>query len=303
MLFRSELAHLITAEHGKVLSDAHGSLQRGIEVVEFACGLPHLLKGDLSKNVGTGVDSWSQRHPVGVCVGITPFNFPAMVPMWMYPFAIAAGNSFILKPSEHVPLTPSLAMDLLHEAGLPAGVMNVLHGDRETVDALLHHPTVKAISFVGSTPVAKYIYASAAAEGKRVQALGGAKNHLVVMPDADLPKTVEAIIGSAFGAAGERCLAGSVLVCVGDVAEPLLDLLIERVRNMNIGDGSRPGTDMGPLITAEHAGRVAGHIQRGIADGAVPLADGRSLRTSLGSYFVGPTILDHANPEIGRAHV
>ncbi|MFM2125984.1 MAG: hypothetical protein RL328_2435 [Acidobacteriota bacterium] len=297
----AELAEILTAENGKTLDDAKAEVRRGIQMVEVACGMPSLMMGDSLNDVTAGIDCKTIRQPLGVCVGITPFNFPAMVPMWMYPFAIAAGNSFILKPSEHVPLTPSLAMDLLHEAGLPAGVMNVLHGDRDSVDALLHHPTVKAISFVGSTPVAKYIYASAAAEGKRVQALGGAKNHLVVMPDADLPKTVEAIIGSAFGAAGERCLAGSVLVCVGVVAEPLLDLLTERVRNMNVGDGIRPGTDMGPLITAEHAGRVAGHIQRGIADGAVPLADGRSLRTALGSYFVGPTILDHAHPDMSVA--
>ncbi len=297
----TELAEILTAENGKTLDDAKAEVRRGIQMVEVSCGMPSLMMGDSLNDVAAGIDCKTIRQPIGVCVGVTPFNFPAMVPMWMYPFAIAAGNAFILKPSEHVPLTPSFAMDLLHEAGLPAGVMNVLHGDRDTVDALLHHPTVKAISFVGSTPVAKYIYASAAAEGKRVQALGGAKNHLVVCPDANLPKTVDGIIASAFGAAGERCLAGSVLVCVGGVAEPLLDLLIERVRNMNIGDGSRPGTDMGPLITTEHAGRVAGHIQRGISEGAVPLTDGRSLRTSIGSYFVGPTILDHAHPDMSIA--
>ncbi|HEV2160786.1 MAG TPA: aldehyde dehydrogenase family protein, partial [Stellaceae bacterium] len=215
---RDELARMIGAEHGKVLGDATGEVTRGIEVVEFACGIPHLLKGEFSENVGTNVDCYSIRQPLGVCAGITPFNFPAMVPMWMYPFAIACGNTFVLKPSEKVPLTPTRIVELLSHAGVPPGVMNLVHGDKKAVDALLHHPLVKAVSFVGSTPIAKYIYATAAAEGKRVQALGGAKNHLVVMPDADMPKTVEAIIGSAFGAAGERCLAGSVLVAVGDAA-------------------------------------------------------------------------------------
>ena len=298
---RKEIASLLSKEHGKVLGDALGEVARGLENVEFACGIPQLLKGGYSEQASSGVDVYNIRQPLGVVAGITPFNFPAMVPMWMFANALACGNTMVLKPSEKDPSASMFLAELLKQAGLPDGVFNVLHGDKVAVDRLLEHPDIQAISFVGSTPVAKYIYASAAAEGKRVQALGGAKNHLVVMPDADLPKTVEAIIGSAFGAAGERCLAGSVLVCVGDVAEPLLDLLIERVRNMNVGDGSRQGTDMGPLITAEHAGRVAGHIQRGIADGAVPLADGRSLRTSLGSYFVGPTILDHANPDMSVA--
>lgn len=296
-----DLADILTAENGKTLDDAKAEVRRGIQMVEVACGMPSLMMGDSLNDVAAGIDCKTIRQPLGVCAGITPFNFPAMVPMWMYPFAIATGNAFILKPSERVPLTPSLAVDLLHEAGLPKGVMNLIHGDRIAVDALLHHPLVKAVSFVGSTPVAKYIYASAATEGKRVQALGGAKNHLVVMPDANIPKSVEAIIGSAFGAAGERCLAGSVLVLVGEIAEPLLDALIFRVRRMTVGDGSRNGVEMGPLITAEHAGRVAGHIQRGISEGAVPLADGRGLRNSLGSYFVGPTILDHARPEMSIA--
>src|SRR5205814_5533711 len=210
-----------------------------------------------------------------VCVGITPFNFPAMVPLWMYPFAIACGNAFILKPSEKVPLTPTRVVELLAEAGVPLGVMSLLHGGKETVDALLHHPLVKSVSFVGSTPVAKYIYSTAAAQGKRVQALGGAKNHLVVMPDADMPKAVEAIIGSAFGAAGERCLAGSVLVPVGDAAGPLLELLVARTKALAVGDGAKPGVDMGPLVTGEHCKKVEGHVAQGVAEGATALVDGR----------------------------
>lgn len=289
-----DLAAMLTAENGKTLDDAKAEVRRGIQMVEVACGMPSLMMGDSLNDVAAGIDCKTIRQPLGVCVGVTPFNFPAMVPMWMYPFAIACGNAFILKPSERVPLTPSLAVDLLHEAGLPAGVMTLLHGDKMAVDTMLHHPLVRAVSFVGSTPVAKYIYASAATEGKRVQALGGAKNHLVVMPDADVAKTVEAIISSAFGAAGERCLAGSVMVLV-DGAEPVLDALLARVRGMAVGDGSKAGIEMGPLITTEHAGRVAGHIQRGISEGAVPLTDGRGLRNSMGGYFVGPTILDHAN--------
>lgn len=292
--YQMDLAGMLTAENGKTLDDAKAEVRRGIQMVEVACGMPSLMMGDSLNDVSAGIDCKTIRQPLGVCVGVTPFNFPAMVPMWMYPFAIACGNAFILKPSERVPLTPSFAVDLLHEAGLPAGVMTLLHGDKMAVDTMLHHPLVRAVSFVGSTPVAKYIYASAATEGKRVQALGGAKNHLVVMPDADVAKTVEAIIGSAFGAAGERCLAGSVMVLV-DGAEPVLDALLERVRGMAVGDGSKTGIEMGPLITTEHAGRVAGHIQRGISEGAVPLTDGRGLRNSMGGHFVGPTILDHAN--------
>jgi malonate-semialdehyde dehydrogenase (acetylating)/methylmalonate-semialdehyde dehydrogenase len=296
-----ELAGMLTAENGKTRADAGAEVRRGIQMVEVACGMPSLMMGDSLNDVAAGIDCRTIRQPLGVCVGITPFNFPAMVPMWMYPFAIAAGNAFILKPSERTPLTPSLAVDLFHEAGLPAGVMTLIHGDRIAVDALLHHPLVKAVSFVGSTPVAKYVYASAATEGKRVQALGGAKNHLVVMPDADISKSVEAVVSSAFGAAGERCLAGSVLVLVGEIAEPFLNALIDRVRSLRVGDGSREDTDIGPLISAEHAGRVAGHIQRGISEGAVPLADGRSLRSAMGGHFVGPTILDHAQPEMSIA--
>jgi malonate-semialdehyde dehydrogenase (acetylating)/methylmalonate-semialdehyde dehydrogenase len=298
--YQMDLAGMLTAENGKTLDDSKAEVRRGIQMVEVACGMPSLMMGDSLNDVSTGIDCKTIRQPLGVCAGITPFNFPAMVPMWMYPFAIACGNAFVLKPSERVPLTPSFAVDLLHEAGLPPGVMTLLHGDKMAVDTMLHHPLVRAVSFVGSTPVAKYIYASAATEGKRVQALGGAKNHLVVMPDADVPKTVEAIVSSAFGAAGERCLAGSVMVLV-DGAEPVLEALLTRVKSMLVGDGSRAGVEMGPLITPEHAGRVAGHIQRGISEGAVPLTDGRALRNSMGGYFVGPTILDHATPDMSVA--
>ncbi|MBI3471311.1 MAG: CoA-acylating methylmalonate-semialdehyde dehydrogenase, partial [Candidatus Solibacter usitatus] len=244
-----------------------------------------------------GIDCQTIRQPLGVCAGISPFNFPAMVPMWMIPFAIACGNSFILKPSEKVPLTPTRTAELLEEAGLPAGVYNLIQGDKAAVDALLHHPLVKAISFVGSSPVAKYIYETAAAQGKRVQALGGAKNHLVVMPDADLEKSVEAIIGSAFGAAGERCLAGSVLVAVGKVSEPLLHVLLEKTRAMSVGDGLQPGTEMGPLVTADHRTRVMGYIEKGVEEGAHLLCDGRELALEReDGFFVGPTIFDGVQP-------
>src|SRR5271166_652485 len=247
---QNELAATLTTENGKTIDDARAEVRRGIQMVEVACGMPSLMMGDSLNDVSSGIDSHTIRQPLGVCAGITPFNFPAMVPMWMWPFAIAAGNAFILKPSEKVPMTPTMAAQLLHEAGLPAGVFNLIHGDKVAVDALLHHPLVRAVSFVGSTPIAKYIYKTAAAEGKRVQALGGAKNHLVVMPDAHMPKTVENIISSAFGAAGERCLAGSVLVPVGGAAGPLLDLLVKRTREIAVGDGSKDGVEMGPLVTS-----------------------------------------------------
>jgi malonate-semialdehyde dehydrogenase (acetylating)/methylmalonate-semialdehyde dehydrogenase len=263
--------------------------------------MPSLMMGDSLNDVAHGIDCKTIRQPIGVCAGITPFNFPAMVPMWMWPFAIACGNTFVLKPSEKVPLTPTYAVQLLHDAGLPPGVLNLVHGGKQAVDALLRHPLVKAISFVGSTPVAKYIYATAAAEGKRVQALGGAKNHLVVMPDADMPKAVEAIIGSAFGGAGERCLAGSVLVSVGDAAGPLLDLLVKRTQAIAVGDGSQPGTGMGPLVTSDHCQRVAGYIEKGVAEGATPLVDGREIKMVAPSgpgFYLGPTIFDHVTPEM-----
>jgi len=294
----NELAATLTAENGKTMDDARMEVRRAIQMVEVACGMPSLMLGDSLNDVASGIDSHTIRQPIGVCVGISPFNFPAMVPMWMWPFAIACGNTFVLKPSEKVPMTPAMATALLNDAGLPDGVFNLIHGDKSAVDALLHHPLVRAVSFVGSTPVAKYIYQTAAAEGKRVQALGGAKNHLVVMPDADLPKSVEAIIGSAFGAAGERCLAGSVLVAVGEVADPLLKLLAEKVNAMKVGDGSEQGVDMGPLVTKEHKARVEGYIDKGVAEGAKPVLDGRTVKCKGDGFFVGPTIFDNVRPEM-----
>jgi len=294
----NDLAAVLTAENGKTADDARMEVRRAIQMVEVACGMPSLMMGDSLNDVSSGIDSHTIRQPIGVCAGITPFNFPAMVPFWMWPFAIACGNTFVLKPSEKVPMTPTMATTLLHQAGVPQGVFNLIHGDKVAVDALLHHPLVRAVSFVGSTPIAKYIYTTAAAEGKRVQALGGAKNHLVVMPDADLPKSVEAIISSAFGAAGERCLAGSVLVAVGDVADPLLKLLAERVTAMKIGDGAEKGVDMGPLVTQEHKSRVEGYIDKGVAEGAKPLLDGRSAGHGRDGFFVGPTIFDNVRPDM-----
>jgi malonate-semialdehyde dehydrogenase (acetylating) / methylmalonate-semialdehyde dehydrogenase len=293
-----ELAATLTRENGKTSDDARAEVRRAIQMVEVACGMPSLMMGDSLNDIAAGIDCKTIRQPIGVCAGITPFNFPAMVPMWMVPFAIACGNSFVLKPSEKVPLTPTLAVELLHEAGLPAGVLNLVHGGKPAVDALLRHPLVKAVSFVGSTPVAKYIYTTAAAEGKRVQALGGAKNHLIVMPDANMPKAVEAIIASAFGAAGERCLAGSVLVPVGDAAGPLLDLLKARTTRLNVGDGAEAGVEMGPLVTSEHQKRVAGYVEKGVEEGATPLVDGRERKPHEGGYFLGPTIFDHVTPEM-----
>jgi malonate-semialdehyde dehydrogenase (acetylating)/methylmalonate-semialdehyde dehydrogenase len=295
-----ELAAILTSENGKTAEDAKAEVRRMIQMVEVACGMPSLMMGDSLNDVAAGIDCKTIRQPIGVCAGITPFNFPAMVPGWMWPFAIASGNTFVLKPSEKVPLTPTRSIELLHEAGLPAGVLNLVHGGKEAVDALLRHPMVKAVSFVGSTPIAKYVYTTAAAEGKRVQALGGAKNHLIVMPDADMPKTVEAIIGSAFGAAGERCLAGSVLVAVGEAAGPLLELLVKRTNGLAVGDGSAGGVEMGPLVTSDHCRRVEGYIEKGVAEGATPLVDGREARTRLphGGFFLGPTIFDHVTPEM-----
>jgi malonate-semialdehyde dehydrogenase (acetylating)/methylmalonate-semialdehyde dehydrogenase len=298
----NEVAAILTRENGKTADDARMEVRRTIQMVEVACGMPTLMMGDSLNDVAAGIDCKTIRQPIGVCAGITPFNFPAMVPLWMYPFAIACGNTFVLKPSEKVPLTPARIIELLHDAGLPPGVLNLIQGGKEAVDALLHHPLVKAVSFVGSTPIAKYIYATAAAEGKRVQALGGAKNHLVVMADADMPKTVEAIIGSAFGAAGERCLAGSVLVAVGDAAGPLLDLLVKRTKEIAVGDGSKDGVEMGPLVTSDHCQRVAGYVEKGIAEGATPLCDGRQHKAGVangpGGYFLGPTIFDNVTPEM-----
>jgi malonate-semialdehyde dehydrogenase (acetylating)/methylmalonate-semialdehyde dehydrogenase len=300
-----EIARILSAENGKTVDDAAGSVRRAIQMVEVACGMPSLMMGQSLENVSKGIDCQTIHQPLGVCAGITPFNFPAMVPMWMFPFAIACGNTFILKPSEKVPLTPTRTAELLHDAGLPAGVYNLLHGSREAVDALLAHPLVRAISFVGSSPVAKYVYQTAAAHGKRVQALGGAKNHLVAMPDANVEKSVEAIMGSAFGAAGERCLAGSVLVAVGE-SRPLLDALLRKVRALRIGDGAAPGTEMGPLVTAEHRARVLGYIEKGVAEGAQLLVDGRERMSAAnggsdGGCFLGPTVFDGVAPGMAIA--
>src|ERR687890_1131824 len=263
------IAEVITAEHGKVLSDAQGEIARGIEVVEFATGAPHLLKGEVTENVGTRVDSHSLRQPLGVVAGITPFNFPVMVPMWMFPVALACGNCFILKPSERDPSASMILAELLKEAGLPDGVFSVVHGDKGAVDAILHHPGIAAVSFVGSTPIARYIYETAAKNGKRCQALGGAKNHMIVMPDADLDQAVDALMGAAYGAAGERCMAISVAVPVGDkVADALIERLEPRVRALKIGPGTDPEAEMGPLITAQHRDKVKGYIDIGEQEGA-----------------------------------
>jgi malonate-semialdehyde dehydrogenase (acetylating)/methylmalonate-semialdehyde dehydrogenase len=295
-----EIARLITSEHGKVFSDARGEVIRGMEVVEFACGIPQMLKGEFSENVGTNVDSWSQRQPVGVCAGITPFNFPAMVPMWMFPVAIACGNTFVLKPSEKDPSCPMLLAQLLKEAGLPDGVFNVVNGDREAVDTLLTDPRVAAVSFVGSTPVAEYIYRTASTHGKRVQALGGAKNHMVVMPDADTANAASALIGAAYGSAGERCMAISVAVAVGDAAEPLIEAVRAQLAQLKVGSGLADGVEMGPLVTREHLERVRGYVELGVQEGAKLVVDGRSLRIKghEGGYFLGPCLFDAVEPRM-----
>jgi malonate-semialdehyde dehydrogenase (acetylating)/methylmalonate-semialdehyde dehydrogenase len=295
---RDELAHLITAEHGKVLADAAGEVTRGLEVVEFACGIPQLQKGECSENVGTGVDSWSLRLPLGVCAGITPFNFPAMVPLWMFPIAIACGNTFVLKPSEKDPSCPLRLAELLAQAGAPDGVLNVVNGDRRAVDALLHHPDVAAISFVGSTPVAEHVHRTAATLGKRVQALGGAKNHMVVMPDADTGRVADALLGAAYGSAGERCMAISVAVTVGEAHEPLLAALEARLRALRVGPGTDAESEMGPLVTREHCDRVASYIDLGVTEGARLVVDGRhcSIAGHEQGFFLGPTLFDRVEP-------
>jgi malonate-semialdehyde dehydrogenase (acetylating)/methylmalonate-semialdehyde dehydrogenase len=290
-----ELAGLVSSEHGKVLSDARGSVIRGLEVVEFACGAPHLLKGSFSENVGRGIDSHSMRQPLGVCAGITPFNFPAMVPMWMFPLAIACGNSFILKVSEKVPSTVLRMAELLTEAGLPDGVLNVVNGDREAVDTLLTHPLVAAVSFVGSTPVAEHVHRTASNHGKRVQALGGAKNHMVIMPDADLDQAADALMGAAYGSAGERCMAISVALAVGDaVADAMVERLKPRVANLRVGPATDPEAEMGPLVTREHLDKVRGYVDLGIEEGAQLLVDGRDLRVGGGEngFFLGGCLFD-----------
>ena len=295
---RAALAMAITREHGKVLSDADGEVSRGIEVVEFACGVPRLLSGLHSDNIGGGIDNWNLRQPLGVTAGITPFNFPVMVPMWMFPLALACGNSFVLKPSERDPSPSLLLAQLLTEAGLPPGVFNVVQGDRVAVDALLAHPAVQALSFVGSTPVARHVHTVGTANGKRVQALGGAKNHMVVMPDADPDQAADALIGAAYGSAGERCMAISVLVAVGAAAEAVVPRVLERACRLRMGAGTQQGVEMGPLVTAAHRDRVISYIERGVAEGAQLLLDGRSSRMQgAGGYFLGPTLFDHVRPE------
>ncbi len=301
---RDELAHLITAEHGKVFTDAQGEVTRGIDIVEFACGIPQLLKGDYTDQVSTGIDNWTMRQPLGVVAGITPFNFPVMVPMWMFPVAIAAGNTFVLKPSPIDP-SPSLRMaELLKEAGLPDGVFNVVQGDKEAVDALLEHPDVKAISFVGSTPIANTIYETGARHGKRVQALGGAKNHMVVMPDADIEQTVDALIGSGYGSAGERCMAISVAVLVGDVADRLMPALAERARTLKVKNGTELDAEMGPIVTRAAHERISGYIAEGEKEGATLVVDGRGFDAKRagegcdGGFWMGGTLFDHVTPRM-----
>ena len=296
---KDELAHAITAEHGKVFTDAQGEVTRGIDIIEFACGIPQLLKGDFTDQVSTGIDNWTLRQPLGVVAGITPFNFPVMVPMWMYPVAIAAGNTFILKPSPIDPSATLLQAKLLKEAGLPDGVFNVVQGDKEAVDAILAHPDVKAVSFVGSTPIANYIYETGAKNGKRVQALGGAKNHMVVMPDADIEQTVDALIGSAYGSAGERCMAISVAVLVGDVADKIVPLLVERAKTLKVLNGTNLAAEMGPIVTDIAHKRITGYIDIGVKEGAKLLVDGRGFNGAAAGdgcangFWLGGTLFDH----------
>jgi len=295
---KRELAECVTREHGKVLTDAMGEVTRGLEVIEFACGLPQLLKGEFSENVSTEVDSYSIRQPLGVVAGITPFNFPAMVPMWMYPLAIACGNTFILKPSEKNPSVSVLCATLWAQAGLPDGVFNVVHGDKAAVDAILAHPGIQAVSFVGSTPVARYIYDTGTSAGKRVQALGGAKNHMVVLPDADLELAADASVSAAYGSTGQRCMAISVVVAVGDVADRLLPRIRERIHRLKVGPGLDPGAEMGPLSTRDQYTRVLSYLDKGVAEGAELVEDGRALKV-LGheqGYFVGPSLFDRVKP-------
>jgi malonate-semialdehyde dehydrogenase (acetylating)/methylmalonate-semialdehyde dehydrogenase len=295
-----EFAAMVTREHGKTFSDAQGEVARGIEVVEFAVGIPHMLKGEFTDQIARGIDAWSMRQPLGVVAGITPFNFPVMVPMWMFPIAIACGNTFVLKPSERDPSASLLHARLLKEAGLPDGVFNVVHGDKVSVDALLDHPEVQAISFVGSTPIAEYIYARGSANGKRVQALGGAKNHMVVMPDADMNMAVDALIGAAYGSAGERCMAISVAVAIGDAGDKLVEALAERTAALKINDGMTPGAEMGPVVTSAAKQRIEKLIGEGVEQGATLVVDGRgySVPGRESGFFVGGTLFDNVKPEM-----
>jgi malonate-semialdehyde dehydrogenase (acetylating)/methylmalonate-semialdehyde dehydrogenase len=296
--YREDLARLLTLEHGKVLSDAMGEVSRGLENIEFACGIPSLLKGDYSEAASTGVDVYSIRQPLGVVAGITPFNFPAMVPMWMYPNAIACGNSFILKPSEKNPSSGLRAVELLIEAGLPDGVLNVVQGDKVAVDRLLQHPDVAAVSFVGSTPIASYVYEQGTANGKRVQALGGAKNHMIVLPDADVDLAADAAISAGYGSAGERCMAISAVVAVGDVGDSLVDAIEQRLDKVSVGNGLEAGSEMGPLITAEHRDRVAGYVAAGDQEGATVVRDGRQQHFDSEGFFLGVSLLDNVTTDM-----
>jgi len=297
---RDHLAHIIMSEHGKVLTDAEGEIGRGQEVVEFACGIPQLLKGGYSENVSSSVDSFSVRQPVGVVACITPFNFPVMVPMWMYPIAIACGNAVVLKPSEKVPSASNVVADLWREAGLPEGVFNVVHGDKVAVDRLLQHPDVAAVSSVGSTPVARYIYKTAAGTGKRVQALGGAKNHMIVLPDADVTLAADAAVSAGFGSSGQRCMAVSTVVAVGEAAGPLRRALVDRIEALRVGPGDDRKAEMGPLVTAAHRERVASYLEAGVSEGAELAVDGRDLKVDgfESGFFLGPCLFDRVRPEM-----
>lgn len=297
---RLEMAQALTAEHGKTIDDALGEVQRGLEVIEFACNIAHLLKGEYSEQVSTGVDTYTIRQPLGVVVGITPFNFPAMVPMWMYPLAIASGNTFVLKPSEKDPSTSQLAAEMLAEAGLPDGVFNIVHGDKQAVDALITHPDVAAISFVGSTPIARYIYETGTQHGKRVQALGGAKNHMIVLPDADMDLAADAAVSAGYGSAGERCMAISAVVTVGEAADHLVEGVKTRIEKLTVGSGDQPGVEMGPLVTAQHLAKVRGYVDAGESEGALLVADGRDFVVDgyEDGFFLGPTLFDRVTPNM-----
>ena len=293
---REDLARLLTAEHGKVLSDAKGEVARGLEVIEFCCGIPTLLKGGFSEQASTGVDVYSIRQPLGVVAGITPFNFPAMVPMWMWAPALACGNTFVLKPSEKDPSASMLTAELLAEAGLPEGVFNVVHGDKVAVDSLLAHPDISAISFVGSTPIARYVYETATAAGKRCQALGGAKNHMVVLPDADIDMAADAAVSAGYGSAGERCMAVSMVVAVGGIADDLVAAIKARIPNVKVGNGLEPDSEMGPLVTREHRDRVASYVERAPGEGATVVVDGRESAPAGDGFFLGPSLIDNVKP-------
>ncbi|MFL5725384.1 MAG: CoA-acylating methylmalonate-semialdehyde dehydrogenase [Chloroflexota bacterium] len=295
---REEIGKILTDEHGKVLSDAVGEVQRGLEVIEHACGIPTLLRGNFSEQASTGIDVYSIRQPLGICAGITPFNFPAMVPMWMWAPALACGNTFVLKPSEKDPSASIYVAELLTAAGLPDGVFNVVHGDKEAVDAILEHPDVDAVSFVGSTPIARYIYTTGTANGKRVQALGGAKNHMIVLPDADIGMAADAAVSAGYGSAGERCMAISAVVAVGDAADPLVDALKERLPKVKVGPGTEPDSEMGPLITREHRDKVAAYIDSGRDQGATVIADGRETSPDGDGFFLGVSLLDNVTPDM-----